>query len=310
MSLSLGVCFGLWLLQAPATNPVQPQAVSCIQTVSLPPCEPEDWHTVGTDMAPYWTGTCTRDEINNLHGKSDNSIRVEHIVWLGTPRAETTRCGWMKFNTAAIPDSAVILAARVRYHVYYWEMSFSFRFTALDVDPVGTDARSLYAAIGNGTVCADLPMGRLWDTTDLNAAGVQHVQNSLSRDWVAFGLWGYGWSSILTKRAWIIGWNNNPRADSPWLDVDYSVTALAEPQEAQRPAGLSLPTVLRGVLNLQSANCNLRSKTTLLDASGRKVTELQAGANDVRQLAPGVYFVQTTEGSRLAASAKVVMQKE
>jgi len=30
----------------------------------------------------------------------------------------------------------------------------------------------------------------------------------------------------------------------------------------------------------------------LLDISGRKVLDLKPGANDVRQLAPGVYFVR------------------
>jgi len=34
------------------------------------------------------------------------------------------------------------------------------------------------------------------------------------------------------------------------------------------------------------------SRAVLLDAAGRKVVELRAGPNDVRHLAPGVYFVR------------------
>jgi hypothetical protein len=34
------------------------------------------------------------------------------------------------------------------------------------------------------------------------------------------------------------------------------------------------------------------SRAALLDAAGRKVAELRDGANDVRSLAPGVYFVR------------------
>uniref|UniRef100_A0A7C4CBV1 Uncharacterized protein n=1 Tax=candidate division WOR-3 bacterium TaxID=2052148 RepID=A0A7C4CBV1_UNCW3 len=270
------------------------QCSSEVRTVSLPLMPTDEWHAVGTDTAPYWTGTCTRDEVNNLHGKSDNVIKVEHIVRLGTPPAETTRCGWMKFNTTSIPDGATIRAARIRCLVFYWEMSFDFQFTAVNSDPVSTGARDLYQAIADGTACADRPMGRLWDTTELNTAGVAHIQNSLSRNWVAFGLRGYGWSRILTERAWIAGWNNNPRADSPWLDVDYSVTALSEPGSGSHPSVLSAPTVVKGafVLPASSVVTSRQSSCSLLDASGRCVAELKVGANDVRHLAPGVYFVR------------------
>jgi len=34
------------------------------------------------------------------------------------------------------------------------------------------------------------------------------------------------------------------------------------------------------------------SRAVLLDVSGRKVMDLKPGANDVRALAPGVYFVR------------------
>ncbi|MBM3315561.1 hypothetical protein FJY71_06960 [candidate division WOR-3 bacterium] len=262
-----------------------------ILTASSPLGETDDWHTVGTDTSPYWTGTCTRDEVNNLHGKSDNVVKVEHIVWLGTPPAETTRCGWMKFNTTSIPDSASILAARIRYLVHFWQFSFNFRFTALNVDPVGSGARSLYEAIAGGAVCADLPMPRLWDTADLNATGVAAVQNSLGRNWVAFGLWGYDWSGVLTEKAWITGWNNSPRADSPWLDVDYTLSALAESSGPSHPSVPPVPSIVRGVLLLPPSPLTLRS--SLFDRSGRAVASLCPGPNDVSSLAPGVYFARS-----------------
>ncbi|MEO0085033.1 MAG: hypothetical protein ABIK37_00190 [candidate division WOR-3 bacterium] len=303
MRLSLDGCVVLSLFLLAAIAAGQQQAGVCTKTVSLPLYEIDEWHTVGTEQAPYWTGTCTRDEINNLHGKSDNAIKVEHIVWLGTPRAETTRCGWMKFNTSPIPESAVIVAARIRYLVFYWEMSFNFRFTAVNTDPVSTGAPGLYAAIRDGAVCADLPMGRLWDTTELNSVGVQHIQNSLSRNWVAFGLWGYDWSHVLTERAWIIGWNNNPRADSPWLDVEYSTTAMSEPGVAEHWQRIAVPGIVRSVLALPSASSS--AHYSLLCSDGRKVMELVAGANDVSRLAPGVYFVRAGLGVR-----KVVIQND
>ena len=60
---------------------------------------------------------------------------------------------------------------------------------------------------------------------------------------------------------------------------------------ASRPASTS--TLARGLLNIGAmANGQRRIAVVLLDAAGRKVMELQAGPNDVRRLAPGVYFVR------------------
>jgi hypothetical protein len=43
------------------------------------------------------------------------------------------------------------------------------------------------------------------------------------------------------------------------------------------------------------------ASSVLLDISGRKVQDLKPGANDVRTLAPGVYFVREAQ-----AQARVV----
>ncbi|MEO0071650.1 MAG: YncE family protein [candidate division WOR-3 bacterium] len=53
------------------------------------------------------------------------------------------------------------------------------------------------------------------------------------------------------------------------------------------------PTIARNVLFLPSAEGGKRSAgdASLLDISGRKVVDLHTGANDVRHLAPGVYFI-------------------
>jgi hypothetical protein len=49
---------------------------------------------------------------------------------------------------------------------------------------------------------------------------------------------------------------------------------------------------VRGVLFLPEASSRKPQAASLLDAVGRKVMELQAGANDTRALVPGVYFVR------------------
>jgi len=66
------------------------------------------------------------------------------------------------------------------------------------------------------------------------------------------------------------------------------------------------PTVVRGVLFLPEASGRKPQAASLLDAAGRKVLELHSGANDVRALAPGVYFLRYEQEKR---SLKIVVQR-
>jgi len=84
-----------------------------------------------------------------------------------------------------------------------------------------------------------------------------------------------------------------------WFGVP---TGVAEQPQAASYKPQALPTVVRGVLNLQSTTCNLQSEIALLDATGRQVLQLRPGANDLSRLPAGVYFVRanrpyTTNGS-------------
>jgi hypothetical protein len=64
-------------------------------------------------------------------------------------------------------------------------------------------------------------------------------------------------------------------------------------------------TIIRGVLFLPAAASLKPQATSLMDATGRKVQDLKPGANDVRALAPGVYFVREAE-AQAQAQAKAV----
>jgi hypothetical protein len=71
------------------------------------------------------------------------------------------------------------------------------------------------------------------------------------------------------------------------------------------------PTVVRGLLLMPAASGEGRQASgVLLDAVGRKVMALHAGANDVRALAPGVYFVRSepsAESPQPSAVTKIVL---
>jgi hypothetical protein len=67
---------------------------------------------------------------------------------------------------------------------------------------------------------------------------------------------------------------------------------IEETPESQVEITWALPTVVRNVLFLPASHFTLHS--SLFSLSGRKVMNLKAGANDVRSLAPGVYFMRET----------------
>jgi hypothetical protein len=69
-----------------------------------------------------------------------------------------------------------------------------------------------------------------------------------------------------------------------------------------------MPTIVRGVLMMGQQLAANGSRPELVDATGRTVAELHAGANDVSRLAPGVYFVNLDAGDK-RISRKVVLQR-
>ncbi len=79
-------------------------------------------------------------------------------------------------------------------------------------------------------------------------------------------------------------------------------------------APFSIQTVTRGVLVLGAVDSrqNAVYRAELLDATGRKVFDLAPGANDVRRLSPGVYFVREepqAASSKPPAVRKVVVTR-
>jgi hypothetical protein len=65
-------------------------------------------------------------------------------------------------------------------------------------------------------------------------------------------------------------------------------------------------TIVRGVLFMPEVSARKTQVTRLLDISGRMVLDLHPGANDVRALAPGVYFVREAQ-TQAQAVRKIVL---
>jgi hypothetical protein len=104
-------------------------------------------------------------------------------------------------------------------------------------------------------------------------------------------------------RIWVSYRTSYERTFVTWTDASVGV-AEEEPAIIWRP-GQTL--IVCGVLFL--AESPSPSASCLMDATGRKVLDLAPGANDVRALAPGVYFVRPASSVRRQASGvtKVVL---
>jgi hypothetical protein len=85
---------------------------------------------------------------------------------------------------------------------------------------------------------------------------------------------------------------------------------IEESAKSQVKMAKALPTVVRNVLNLPASSLSLHP-SSLFDMTGRSVMALRPGANDVSELAPGVYFVCSASVVKRNASGitKVVVTR-
>ena len=67
------------------------------------------------------------------------------------------------------------------------------------------------------------------------------------------------------------------------------------------------PTIVRGVLLFEARGERREARGELLDISGRRVLDLKPGANDVRSLAPGVYFVREAQAQAQSQAVRKVV---
>jgi hypothetical protein len=117
---------------------------------------------------------------------------------------------------------------------------------------------------------------------------------------------GLEWCEITTdtlSQPVIAYWRNGS------IVVAHGVDIVGQAEEQQEPTANGLrPTasVVRNVLFLPTASGHKLQAASLLDAGGRRIMELAPGANDVSQLAPGVYFV-TADGARCTVHARKVV---
>jgi hypothetical protein len=93
---------------------------------------------------------------------------------------------------------------------------------------------------------------------------------------------------------------------SRWLTVKYAAmpSGVDEGPRMRAEGRRMNQTIVRDMLEVPRS-----AEACLLDISGRKVSELQPGVNDIQHVAPGVYFVRAAEGGQRYTSRKVVIER-
>jgi hypothetical protein len=112
-----------------------------------------------------------------------------------------------------------------------------------------------------------------------------------------------GWAGTVGDRLY-----NSQRV---WGKMDPTPGGIEEQQQPAVRSSQPSATIVRGVLFLGDCpRTGTVPKAVLLDAAGRKVADLRTGANDVSDLAPGVYFVRAVSRKLSAVScSKVVIAR-
>jgi len=210
---------------------------------------------------------------------------------------------------AWVQDNGAIYATRVRADG-----------TVLDTSALLIDKTSEYNELPHVTADAD-GFRVLWDNYDMDStrfavARIDTAGNLVRRDaWFAAPGYQFGFDAVdgggpdllVLFSCWTdAAFGQRYSAYRLWGRLgDVPGIEEAGNQQAKRVAGGA--TIVRGVLLLSGRT----SPSWLLDAAGRSVMELRPGANDVRTLAPGVYFVREAAGAKREASCvtKVIVTR-
>jgi hypothetical protein len=115
---------------------------------------------------------------------------------------------------------------------------------------------------------------------------------------------GSGSQLFLVYQGWagtLGGKTHNANRIWGMMDPNPAIAEVTRPEVLLTSRGA---TIVRGVLFLAEAASHKLQAVSLLDISGRKVLDLKLGANDVRALAPGVYFIREGLGTGGEGSGK------
>ncbi len=279
-------------------------------------CAHYDSYSTNFDSAPgaddNATGTAAVLELARVLQQAQFRWSVKFLCFSGEEQ-------WMKGSYHWVDSTAVPQSLKIA-GVYNMDM---FGYAAYDTN-----------LVFENTNTASRPLANLCDSTN-NWYGIGlRVMNYLDED--IYGdntpFWETGYRSVfaLEDSEWGI-WNGSDSfyhtpgdtfgnltvslvtrttemtaACLATLAGPYSPVGVAEPRPpSPAPRPLPFATIVRGVLFIEARGEKREARSELLDMGGRNVLDLVPGANDVRRLAPGVYFIRAKTDAAFGRVVKV-----
>jgi hypothetical protein len=233
----------------------------------------------GTNYLAVWAGSNNRfDTIFDIHG-----ARV-------SPAGAVLDSSGITLSTAEYPRPYATIAFDGTDHMVMWERERggSPCICGVRVTPQGTPFDS-------GTV-----------VTGLHGSGGRDFH------WPALLALARGTGDLLflsyASRAGTVG-GKAYNAQRIWGKMNPA-PGIEQQENTEVTRAIGGATVVRGTLFQPEVAGSSSRTASLLDISGRKVLDLHTGANDVRRLAPGVYFVRESGAQAQAQVVRKVVLTE
>jgi hypothetical protein len=208
------------------------------------PVDSDTTDSVFPQMTDWWTGHVQKQ---NTVGevKQNNDIYFRG----GGAASHDKRQAWIKFDLSGIPDSGQVNATGLVYYCYSVDANGgpTTLVTVVNIDPVPATATQLWNAITLGDSASQRAShGTGWVLRPLTSVGVQTVRNSLSRDWVCFGIY----EPENDNSRWGHAYGYYPRSTAPRMYVtftppppppDVGVNAIVAPTGALDTGAMVVP---------------------------------------------------------------------
>ncbi|UCG42713.1 MAG: hypothetical protein JSU73_12765 [candidate division WOR-3 bacterium] len=228
------------------------------------------------------------------------SVYVEFPEWIASERGQIAVTCSTELATDDVPNNDKMTGS-VRVHSY----DLALIAILVPVDTVDSGAAVVpMVEVGNYGTVADMARVKLF----IGGSYIDSVNVPLQpgrTDTAAFDAWipmelGEHAVRCTVSGRWDMFPENNLLTGSVWVRSSTGIEEDVRVGAARRP-----PTMVSGVLHAPEMTGTERP-AVLLDISGRQVMDLVPGANDVRHLSPGVYYVRD---KNTGASLKVVLQQ-
>jgi YVTN family beta-propeller protein len=196
-------------------------------------------------------------------------------------------------------DNRVFVATMHGFHVWVFDGLPPYSMDSVPIDNFMNDI--FYNPLSNRVYCA---AGNIYVIDGIAKVVLDSFQALSYNGWPAFAL------NPVTNRVYALD-NGSSRV---MVFADTTFVGLRDAHVEPRGRVPVPRTVVRDLLYLPEAGGRKPQAASLLDISGRKVLDLSPGANDVRALPPGVYFIKeqsvvSRQQTGTASVTKVVLAR-